>query len=244
VRVTVLELPARWRATAEALAQVDAALADGPATDLVLLPEASLTGYVSPRREFDLTDAGEPLDGPTAAALAALAVRHRVHLVGPLIEAAGDRRYNTTVGFAPDGARVLHYRKRHPWVPETWATPGDLPYPLVRLGELTVTVATCYDVHFLPDEAAEVLAAADLLLFPSAWVDRADTRPGLLRDLAADFGVAVANANWGPGVVRLPGQGGSCLLAAGGRALAVAAPGALRADAVITARTRTGSPPA
>jgi predicted amidohydrolase len=243
VRVTVVELPARWGAPAAALAEVDALLARGPATDLVLLPEASLTGYVSPRGDFDLTSAGEPLDGPTAAALAALAARHGVHLVGPLIEADGAARYNATVGFAPDGARVLHYRKRHPWVPERWATPGDRPYPRLRIGALEVTVATCYDVHFLVAEAADVLATADLLLFPSAWVDREDTRAGLLTDLAARFGIAIANANWAPGVVRLPGQGGSCIIAGGGRLLTVAAAGVGRADALVQPRSSHRDPP-
>jgi len=232
MRVTVLELPARWNAVDAALAEVDAALATAHG-DLVVLPEASLTGYVSPLGDFDLTGAGEPLDGPTAQALAALARRHGVHLIGPLIEADGAARYNTTLGFGPDGARVLHYRKRHPWMPETWATPGAAPYPLIELGGVKVTVAVCYDLHFLPDEAADTLAAADLLVFPSAWVDRADTRPPLLRELAARFGVAIANANWGPGVVRIPGQGGSCILDAHGRALAIAAPGAGRVDATV-----------
>ncbi len=231
MRVTVLELPARWGAREAALAEVDAALAGGPATDLVLLPEASLTGYVSPHGDFDLSGAGEPLDGPTARALAELAAKHGVHLVGPLIEADGARRYNAMVGFAPDGARVLHYRKRHPWIPETWATPGREPYPLISIGGLRVTIATCYDVHFLPREAADVLGAADLLLFPSAWVDRQDTRPGLLRALAARFSIAVANANWGPGTIRIPGQGTSQILDARGDTVAVAASG--RADATI-----------
>ena len=77
------------------------------------------------------------------------------------------------------------------------------------------------------------LAAADLLLFPSAWVDREDTLPATLRTLAARFDVAIANANWGPGVVRVSGQGGSRIVAAGGRTVAVVAAGARRADAVI-----------
>jgi len=235
MRVTVLELPARWAAPAATLAEVDERLARAPATDLVLLPEASLTGYVSPRGDFDLSGAAEPVDGPTARALAELAVRHRVHLVGPLIEADGARCFNAMLGFAPDGARILHYRKRHPWVPETWATPGDRPYPLVEIGALTVTIATCYDLHFLAEEAAGVLGTADLLLFPSAWVERVDSRARLLRELAMRFGVAIANANWGPGDVRIPGQGGSSIVTADGRCAAVAAPGAGRADATITA---------
>lgn len=232
MRVTVLELPARWDAAAAALAEADALIARAP-TDLVLLPEASLTGYVSPRGELDLARFGEPLDGPTAAALAALATRHRVHLVGPLIEAAGDARHNTMLGFRPDGARFLHYRKRHPWLPEEWATPGDAPCPVVEIAGVQVTIATCYDVHFLRDDAADALTRADLMLFPSAWVDRANTRPALLHDLARDFDLAIANANWGPGVVRVPGQGGSCVVAPGGRVLASCAAGVGRADAEV-----------
>ncbi len=233
--VTALELAASWAAPTRALAEVDERLARGPATELVLLPEASLTGYVSPAGDFDLRRFGEASDGATARGLAALAARHRVYLIGPVIERDGDAFYNATVGFDPDGAQVLHYRKRHPWLPETWATPGLGPHPQVRLGDCVVTVAVCYDVHFLVDEAADVLAASDLLLFPSAWVDRERTRVPLLRQLAARFDVAIANANWAPGVVRVPGQGGSCMVAAGGEVLAGAPPGD-RADAAIGPR--------
>jgi predicted amidohydrolase len=235
LRVCALELPAHWGPPAAVLTDVDRRLACGPAADLVLLPEAALTGYVSPTGAFDLAAVAEPLAGPTARALAALAVRHRTHVVGPLVELDGARRYNATIGFAPDGARVLHYRKRHPWIPERWATAGDLPHPLVRIGDVTVTVATCYDLHFLADEAAGVLRAADLLLFPSAWVEAADSRPFLLRGLARRFGLAIANANWAPGRVRVAGQGGSRILGRDGRTLAVAAADG-RAEADIAPR--------
>jgi predicted amidohydrolase len=233
MRVTALELPARWAEPTAALADVDDLLARGPATELGVLPEASLSGYVSPQGDFDLAGVAEPVDGSTAQALAALAVRHRVHLVGPLIEAAPGGPFNAMIGFAPDGTRVLHYRKRHPWMPETWASPGDLPHPRVRIGALTVTIAICYDLHFLPDEAADVLATTDLLLFPSAWVDRRNTRPTRLRALAARFGIAVVNANWGCGDVCLPGQDGSCIVAADGQLVAVAGPKDRRVDATL-----------
>ena len=44
MRVTVLELAASWGEPARVLADVDARLATGPATDLVVLPEAALHG--------------------------------------------------------------------------------------------------------------------------------------------------------------------------------------------------------
>jgi predicted amidohydrolase len=231
MKIAVLERPARFGEPALALAELDALLEAGPHADLVLLPELTLTGYVSPDRDFDLTRFAEPLDGPTAGALRALAVKHRLHLIGPLVEADGGRLYNSMVGFAPDGERRLHYRKRHPWFPEEWATCGNLPHPLVEIGGLQVTLAICYDVHFLADEAAPELEAADLLLFPSAWVERgADSRPELFAELRRRFGVAIANANWGPGRPRISGQGGSVILsegashAAGGRIDAEIAP--------------------
>ncbi len=237
MRVTALQLPSRWHRRAAALADVDALLSAGPATDLALLPEASLTGYVSDRFEFDLTPFAEPLEGPTAQALAALAHKHRTHLVGPLIERDGGALYNAMVGFSPTGHRVVHYRKRHPWFPETWATAGTDPLPSFTVGDATVTLAVCFDVHFLLGEptSVEALTNADLMLFASAWVDEGhDERSPLLVDLSRRFECAVVNANWGEGRPSLFGQGGSVIYAPGGAVKARAVDGqgrALRIDA-------------
>src|SRR5687767_12452487 len=108
----------------------------------------SLRGYVSPAIDFDLTRFAEPIDGTTALALAELAKKHRTHLVGPLVLAEDRGLFNATVGFGPDGSRLFLYKKRHPWIPEEWATAGPDPYPLFSIGTLKVTVACCYDVHF------------------------------------------------------------------------------------------------
>jgi predicted amidohydrolase len=127
------------------------------------------------------------------------------------------------IGFDEAGREILHYKKRHPWYPETWATPGDAPHPVVTVGGLRVSIAICFDLHF----AAAELAPCDVLLFPSAWVESGDdSRPELLRAL----GVHVVNANWGPGEPRVPGQGDSCILHASGAVLARGAP---RIDAVL-----------
>jgi predicted amidohydrolase len=124
--------------------------------------------------------------------------------------------------FAPDGTRLAHYRKRHPWYPETWATPGHPPPPVFTLGGARLTLAVCYDAQFLADDAARELAEADVLLFPSAWVERHDSRGELLGGLARRFDVAVVNANWGLGAPRVPGQGASRILGRDGEVLALA----------------------
>jgi 5-aminopentanamidase len=233
LRVTVLELPASSGEPGRALELVDRALGAGPSTDLVLLPEQSFVGYVSPRGDFDLERYAEPIDGPTARACARLARLYRVHLVSPLVLRDGDACFNAMLAHAPDGSRLFHYEKRHPWIPETWATPGRTPPPIVTIQNVRVTIAICYDGHFLSEDAADVLRRADLLLFPSAWVDRYDSRTPLLVDVARRFDVAVANANWGPGIVRVPGQGGSFILDRDGTRIASVTPDALRADAVV-----------
>ncbi len=236
VRVAVLELPATWGERDAALEAVDGVLAGGAPTDIVLLPEGSLAGFVSPRGDFDLSGFAEDEEGPTCRGIALLARRHGVHLAAPLVLREGRRLFNAFALFAPDGTRLFLYRKRHPWLPETWACAGSEAPPRVVVGSISVSIAICYDVHFLSsDPAFGLLEETDLLLFPSAWVDPANTRASLLERVARRHRVAVANANWAPGMVHVPGQGGSCVLDAQGRVVASVRLGGLRADATIAA---------
>ncbi|RYE87031.1 MAG: carbon-nitrogen hydrolase family protein, partial [Myxococcales bacterium] len=169
MRVAALQIAHRFGDPAAALAAVDRQLGDAGPLDLALLPEACLTGYVSPGGDFDLTPQAEPLDGPTSERLAALARRRGVALAAPLIERAPDGRcHNAYVVLDAAGERVAHYRKRHPWYPEAWAAAGDEFYPRFSLAGRSLTLAVCFDVHFVSDEAAALLDEVDVLLFPSA----------------------------------------------------------------------------
>lgn len=232
LHVAALELPARWNEPTRTLTEVARLLGSSPAPDLVVLPEACITGYVSPTLDFDLGRFAEPLTGPTATALAALAREHHCHLVAPLIEGDGPRTYNTTLVLSPDGARLARYRKRHPWHPETWATPGDERPPVIEMAGARVTVAVCFDVHFVADDAAPELRDADVLVFPSAWAEKDDSRRSILSDLARRFEVAIVNANWGAGAPAVPGQGRSQIVGRDGNVLAIAS-GPGRIDAWI-----------
>ena len=244
LRVTVLELPASWGDPEAALALVSRELERGPATDLVVLPEASLTGYVSEAGSFDLAPFAEPIEGPTARATAALARRHRVNLVAPLVLAENGRFFNAMVAFDRVGEPIFTYRKRHPWFPETWAAAGEVAAPTVDIDGTRVTIAVCFDVHFLEEDAADALDASDLLLFPSAWVEEEDSRPKMLAALARRHRIAIANANWGAGVVRIAGQGGSSILDARGEVLASTSRRVLRADAIVVEGVQHDRPPA
>jgi predicted amidohydrolase len=231
----VLELPARWAEPEAALQEVERLVAARP-TDLAILPELALTGYVSPDGEFDLTRFAEPLDGPTVRSVADICRRHAVHLVAPLVLAENSDVFNAAVVVDPHGRVVATYRKRHPWFPEQWATPGALPSPIFAIGDVAVTIAICFDGHFLADDSKDALLRADLLVFTSAWVDEEDSRIPLLRSLARQFRISIANANWGPGIVLVPGQGGSCVLDRRAALVASVPTDERRADALIHPR--------
>lgn len=230
--LALLELPARFGQKERVLSEVDALVAKGPA-DLVLLPEAAITGYVSPEGDFDLGPLAEERGGATETALAAIAKRHRVHLAAPLIEREGRTLYNAFLVFDREGAIVATYRKRHPWYPEEWATPGATAPPVFSIEGRKVTIAICFDVHTLAEEAAAELSVADLLLFPSAWVEDPgdDLRESLLSPIAKRFGVVIANANWAAGDVVASGQGSSRVYGRDGARIATT--GSTRLDAVV-----------
>jgi predicted amidohydrolase len=219
LQVGIAQLAARHGEVAAQVARLEQMLAVHPA-DLVVLPELALTGYVSPRGNFDVTPFAEPLQGATASALAALARRQRCGLAAPLVERDGTRFFNSYLLFDRAGRRIGHWRKRHPWFPEAWATPGDLDTPVVDFEGVKVCAAVCFDLHFVEHDAWDALQAADLLLFPSAWVEEHDSRNDHLAALARRHGIAVANANWGAGAPFVPSQGLSLLIDGRGRRLA------------------------
>lgn len=218
--VTVLELRASWGVPDDVLDDVEARLSARAPGAVTLLPEAALHGYVSPELVFDPTPFAEPLDGPSAERCAALARRFETLLVAPLVLAEGATVSNAMVGYGPDGGVAFVYRKRNPWVPETWATPGTEAPPLISIGAARATIGICYDLHFLPGFAHAELGAADLLLFPSAWVEEPDYRLRRLVALAQRYRIGIVNANWAPGDVIVPGQGNSCVIGSDGRVLA------------------------
>lgn len=241
LRIAAVETPHRYGDLAAALADVDRALsALAGVADAALLPECALTGYVSPEGDFDLSRFGEAIDGPGARGVAALARAHGLSVACSLVERDGAALFNTLALFGPDGALEGRWRKRHPWYPERWATPGDLGTPVVEHRGARLTACVCFDIHFVGDDAPESLRAADAMLFASAWVEDGpgDSRGEILSTLARRFELPIVNANWGRGSPPVRGQGRSRVVSAGGvETLARRARGATFAVAEITRRS-------
>ncbi|MEV4440285.1 carbon-nitrogen family hydrolase [Streptomyces sp. NPDC049577] len=142
-------------------------------SDLVVLPELWPTGAFA----YDSFVAeAEPLDGPTATAMAAAARDAGVWLhAGSIVESAPDGIYNTSLVFSPDGELVRTYRKIHRFgfdKGEAVLMGAGREPVTVRLPELTAGLATCYDLRFPELFRALTDAGAQAFVVPAGWPAR------------------------------------------------------------------------
>ena len=148
---------------------------DGP--DLVALPElvTYLGGSVAGARASAEVLPG----GPAYRMLQQIARDYRVHVHGgSLNEADGDRLYNTTVAFDPEGREIARYRKIHMFdvvTPDGTVyresatyTPGA-EIVTYAIGDVRVGCAICYDLRFGELFIALARAGADIIIVPAAF---------------------------------------------------------------------------
>lgn len=170
VTVALEQIDVRVGAVAEnrdtALSRSRAALATG--TNLVVLPELAISGYVvdgALAREV-----AEPLDGPTAEAFVGLAGEFGSLIAYGFCERAGDDLFNTVVVVDASGP-VLHYRKLHLFdLEQNVYTSGDLGLPVADTDFGRIGVCICYDLRFVEVLRTMSLRGAELVLAPAAWV--------------------------------------------------------------------------
>jgi N-carbamoylputrescine amidase len=171
---------------------IDRAAADG--ANLVVLPELCNTGYVFASREEAFAIAEEIPAGPTVAAWAERAARHRLHLVAGICERAGNKLYNSAVVIGPAGY-VGTYRKVHLWNEEAlFFEPGNLGFPVFHTPIGRIGAAICYDGWFPETFRLCALQGADIVCVPTNWVPipgQADGRQAMANILA----MAAAHSN-------------------------------------------------
>lgn len=198
---------------------------------LIAFPEN--VAYV--RAEGTARPPAEPLAGPTARRFAAMAKRHRVHvLAGTIATTIPGRRkvHNTSILFRPDGSRAAVYRKIHlfdvdlPGVPplaeSRFVAPGRTPVvartPLGALG-----LSVCYDLRFPELYRALAFGGAEVLFVPSAFTavtGRAHWTTLLRARAIENQAWVIAPAQWG---LHHPGRrsyGHTCVVDPWGRVVA------------------------
>jgi predicted amidohydrolase len=182
--------------------------------------------------------AAEGLDGSTLGAMARLARELEIHLLaGSITEHAPgeNRRYNTSVLFAPDGARLAVYRKIHLFdidlpgrvtVKESEVKlPGsEVVTAATALG--TIGLSVCYDVRFPELYRRLVYGGAAIITVPSAFTFPTGEAhwEALLRARAIENQCYVlAPAQFGTNVHGFADYGNSMIIDPWGRVLARAA---------------------
>jgi predicted amidohydrolase len=196
--------------------------------DLVVLPELWPVGGFAADA---WSDAAEPLDGPTADAMAAAARDTGVWLhAGSIVERDPDGPiYNTSLLFTPGGELAHTYRKIHRF--------GFDRGEAVRMaaGEELVTaptehgvlgLATCYDLRF-PELFRGLLdGGTELLVIPAAWpARRIDHWTLLARARAVEDQVFVLGCNNTGSNGGVPQGGRSIVVGPWGEVLAEAGDG-------------------
>ncbi|MEU6164149.1 carbon-nitrogen hydrolase family protein [Streptomyces tanashiensis] len=156
-----------------------AARAAAAGASLLLAPELFLTGYAI---GADIARLAEPADGPSARAVAAIAVRHGLAVGYGYPERDTERHgvlYNSAQLIGADGVPLVRYRKTHLFgdFELKWFTPGDRAVVQAELDGLTVGMMICYDVEFPENVRAHALAGTDLLLVPTALMHPAEVVP-------------------------------------------------------------------
>jgi len=117
--------------------------------------------------------------GPAYEFLRTIARSQRIHVHGgSMIERAGERLFNTTVVFDPDGTELARYRKVHLFdivTPDgtgyresaTFGSGGEVV--TYKADGVTVGCAICYDVRFPELFLALRRAGAELIFLPAAF---------------------------------------------------------------------------
>lgn len=157
---------------ARALTQIERAAQRG--AQLVVTPELFRTPYFCQREDHSRFALAEPIPGPTSEALAAVARRLHLVIVGSLFERRGAGVYhNTAVVLDADGAIAGTYRKMH--IPDDplyqekfYFTPGDLGFHAFPTQVGRIGVLICWDQWFPEAARLTALDGAEILCFPTA----------------------------------------------------------------------------
>lgn len=139
------------------------------AANFVIFPECTLSGYAFDSLE-EARQAAETVPGPSIAMIAQVCQRLNLWTVFGLLEADGDRVYNSAVLVGPSGM-LARYRKIHlPFVgADRFTTPGDEPFAVHDIGGLRIGMSICYDGSFPETTRILALLGADLVVLPTNW---------------------------------------------------------------------------
>lgn len=159
---------ANLRLVADATADAAAAGAS-----LVVFPEATMCRFGVP-----LGPVAEPVDGPWAGEVSAIAAAYGVTVVAGMFTPAGDTaddrgRVRNTLVIALSDGRVESYDKIHLYdafgFQESRTVAAGTSPVVVEVDGVAVGVATCYDIRFPSLFTTLADRGAELIVVPASW---------------------------------------------------------------------------
>ena len=158
---------------AEIEMMIDRIAVGHPWVNLILFPELSVQGF---------GNFAEPIPGKSTERIAAKAKQHKKWVIpGSMLELDGDKVYNSSPVFSPEGEIVTIYRKMQPYSPLEPTTPGDECKVFEIPGVGKIGIANCYDLWF-PEMSRELVSmGAEVILHPSLTPPNLNTREVLCR---------------------------------------------------------------
>lgn len=147
--------------------------------DAIAFHECSVTGYTFARHlsKPQLLDLAEFLpDGPSVAALTAIARENKIVVLAGLFEKdEEDKIYKAYVAVG-SGGLITKYRKLHPFI-NPHLTPGN-EYVIFELQGWKCGILICYDNNIIENVRATALLGADIIFMPHVTMCTPSTRPG------------------------------------------------------------------
>lgn len=210
----------------QSLARMEQAAATAAADGVQLLvcPEASLTGYNIALATAQSVAVAR--DGETTDRIRALCQRHAIALAYGYIERDGEQLFNAVNVIDASGERIAHYRKTHLWddLDRTLFSAGQDFSPVFELHGWNIGLLICYDIEFPECSRHLALHGAELIVAPTAlmapWTFVADV---ITRARAAENQVYFAYANYCGPEGELQYVGRSCIIGPDGEEVARAA---------------------
>lgn len=210
-------------AAEESLARMEDAAASAAAdgAQLLVCPEASLTGYNIPLSSA--RSVAVERDGHTTDRIRKLCLRHGIALAYGYIERDADQLFNAVNVIDSAGELISHYRKTHLWgdLDRSLFSAGDGYAPVFELNGWKTGLLICYDIEFPESSRHLALQGADLILAPTAlmspWTFVADV---ITRARAAENQVYFAYANYCGPEGDLNYVGRSCIIGPDGEEVA------------------------
>lgn len=140
-------------------------------TDLVVLPELALSGYVFQNQEEVDSVAESIPDGEIFKDFQALSAKKDMSIVYGFAERALDNYYNSAALINPDGSYAIYRKIQLFYREKLFFSPGDRPYFVsTAKSEVKIGMMICFDWQFPEAARSLALQGAQIITHPSNLV--------------------------------------------------------------------------